>query len=100
MFDDMITTGGSITGAAKTVHDAGAREIYAAATHGVLCGNALEKISKSKINTLAVTDSIPIPPEKLLPNMKVISVAPLLAEAIKRIHHDQSISMLFDKAEE
>jgi ribose-phosphate pyrophosphokinase len=99
MFDDMITTGGSITGAAKTVHEAGAREIYAAASHGVLCGNAIDKISKSKINILAVTDSIPIPPEKMLPNMKVISVAPLLAEAIKRIHHDQSISAIFSESE-
>jgi ribose-phosphate pyrophosphokinase len=100
MFDDMITTGGSICGAAETVHNAGAREIYAAATHGVLCGKAIEKISKSRITLLAVTDSIPIPPEKTLPNMKVLSVAPLLAEAIKRIHHDQSISILFDKSEE
>ena len=100
MFDDMITTGGSITGAAKTVHEAGAREIYAAASHGVLCGSAVEKISKSKIKMLAVTDSIPIPAEKMLPNMKVLSVAPLLAEAIKRIHHDQSISILFDKSDE
>jgi ribose-phosphate pyrophosphokinase len=100
MFDDMITTGGSICGAAASVHKAGAREIFVAATHGVLCGKAIEKIRDSSITTLAVCDTIPIPPEKRLPNMQVLSVAPLLAEAIKRIHHDQSISILFDKADE
>jgi ribose-phosphate pyrophosphokinase len=100
MFDDMITTGGSICGAAARVHQAGAREIFVAATHGVLCGKAIEKIRDSSITTLAVCDTIPIPPEKRLPNMQVLSVAPLLAEAIKRIHHDQSISILFDKSDE
>ncbi len=100
MFDDMITTGGSICGAAARVHEAGAREIFVAATHGVLCGKAIEKIRDSSITTLAVCDTVPIPQEKRLPNMQVLSVAPLLAEAIKRIHHDQSISILFDRADE
>jgi ribose-phosphate pyrophosphokinase len=99
MFDDMISTGGSIAGAACKLQEAGATEIYVAATHGVLCGQATEKIQDSPITMLAVTDSIPIPPEKKSPKIKVLSVAPLLAEAIKRIHHDQSISILFDKAE-
>jgi len=100
MFDDMISTGGSIAGAAGKLKELGAKEIHVAATHGVLCGKATEKIRDSAITTLAVTDSIPIPPEKMLPKLKVLSVAPLLAEALKRIHHDQSVSMLFDKTEQ
>ncbi len=100
MFDDMVTTGGSISGAASKVKEFGAREVYVAATHGVLCGKAIEKINASPITMLGVTDTIPIPPEKMSPKIKVLSVAPLLAEAIKRIHHDQSISILFDKTEQ
>ncbi len=100
MFDDMITTGGSITGAASKLRECGAKEIYVAITHGVFCGKAIEKIKDSAITTLGVTDSIPLSPEKMIPQIKVLSVAPLLAEAIKRIHHDQSISILFDKSEQ
>ncbi len=100
MFDDMISTGGSIAGAAAKLHDLGAEQIYVAATHGVLCGKAVEKINQSPITALAVTDTIPVPAEKLIPKIQVLSVAPLLAEAIKRIHHDQSISILFDNTEE
>jgi ribose-phosphate pyrophosphokinase len=100
LFDDMVTTGGSIAGAACKLQEAGAKEIYVAVTHGVLCGKAIEKIAASPITMLAVTDSIPIPPEKMIPKVKVLSVAPLLAEAIKRIHHDQSVSILFDQGEE
>jgi ribose-phosphate pyrophosphokinase len=97
MFDDMVTTGGSIAGAATKLKESGAKEIYVAVTHGVLCGKAIEKISQSPITLMGVTDSIPVPPEKNIPQIKVLSVAPLLAEAIKRIHHDQSISSLFDR---
>ena len=100
MFDDMISTAGSICGAAEKVHSAGAKQIYVAATHGVLCGKAVERLEASPITALAVTDTIPISAEKMSPKIKVLSVAPLLAEAIKRIHHDQSISMMFDKTEE
>ncbi|RMF45463.1 MAG: ribose-phosphate pyrophosphokinase [Planctomycetota bacterium] len=95
MFDDMISTAGSIVGAARLVHAAGAREIHLAATHGVLCGDAIEKIRSAPIKSLCITDTIPLSPEKRLPVIKVVSVAPLLAEAIKRIHHDQSISAMF-----
>jgi ribose-phosphate pyrophosphokinase len=100
MFDDMISTGGSIVGAATKLEALGASQIYVAATHGVLCGKAVEKVKESPITALAVTDTIPVPPEKTIPKIKVLSVAPLLAEAIKRIHHDQSISILFDKTEQ
>jgi hypothetical protein len=88
MFDDMITTAGSISGAAVKVQAAGAKEIYVAATHGVFCGPALERLAAAPITQIAVTDTIPPPPDKLIPKIKVLTVAPLLAEAIKRIHHD------------
>jgi ribose-phosphate pyrophosphokinase len=100
MFDDMVTTGGSIAGAAMKLKECGATEIYVAVTHGVLCGKATEKIKESPITLMGVTDSIPVPPEKTIAQIKVLSVAPLLAEAIKRIHHDQSISSLFDRNEQ
>ena len=95
LFDDMISTAGSIVGAAKLVHEQGAKEIHIAATHGVLCGPAIERIRDAPIDSLIVTDTIPVPAEKQLPNLVQLSVAPMLAEAIKRIHHDQSISELF-----
>lgn len=95
MFDDMISTAGSICGAARLVREHGAREIHIAATHGVFCGPAIERIQSAPIDSLAVTNSLPIPPEKQLPHLARLSVAPLLATAIKRIHHDQSISELF-----
>jgi ribose-phosphate pyrophosphokinase len=100
MFDDMISTAGSICGAAERLMNAGAKEVYVAATHGVLCGNAIERITAAPIATLAVTDTIPLAPEKLIPKIRVLTVAPLLAEAIKRIHHDQSISALFEKGDD
>jgi ribose-phosphate pyrophosphokinase len=98
MFDDMISTAGSICGAAMLVQAAGAREIHVAATHGLLCGPAVENIRQSPITSLVVTDSIPLSPE--MPKVEILSVAPLLAEAIKRIHHDQSISALFDNGDD
>jgi ribose-phosphate pyrophosphokinase len=95
MFDDMISTAGSICGAAALVHEHGAKEIHLAATHGVLCDNAIERIRAAPIKSLCVTNTIPLPPEKRLDTIKIVSVAPLLAEAIRRIHHDQSISAMF-----
>lgn len=100
MFDDMISTAGSICGAVEKVHSAGAKEVHVAATHGVLCGKAIERLTAAPLTSVAVTDTIPLPPEKLFPKMKVLTVAPLLAEAIKRIHHDQSISALFERGDD
>jgi len=95
MFDDMISTAGSICGAAKKVHEAGAREIYVAATHGVLCGRAIENLADAPIKEVVVTDTIPLGPEKSRSKFIVLSVAPLLGEAIKRIHRNESVSRLF-----
>jgi ribose-phosphate pyrophosphokinase len=95
LIDDMITTGGSIAGAAAIVKRYGAREIYVCATHPVLCGDATQLLRKSAIDHIVLCNTIPLPPEKRLPNMTVLSVAPLLGEAIKRIYRNESVSMLF-----
>jgi ribose-phosphate pyrophosphokinase len=95
MVDDIIATGSSLVGAANILKNNGAEEIYAAITHPVLSGNAVENIEKSDIKQLLITDSIPYrrqPSDKI----KVISVAPLIADAIHRIHDDISISILFE----
>ncbi len=95
MFDDMISTAGSICGAAEFVRKAGAKEIHLGATHGVLCGNAMKNISEAPIDSLCITNTIPLPADKRLPCIEVLSVAEMLAEAIRRIHHHQSLSEMF-----
>jgi len=99
IFDDLISTAGSVCGAARLVREAGAREIFVAASHGIFCGDAIEKIMRSPISTVVVTDSIPMLPENLCDKIKVLSIASLLAEAIKRIHQNQSISAMFKDKE-
>ena len=98
MFDDMISTAGSICGAARLVQEAGAREIHVAATHGILCGQALERIEEAPITSVVLTDSVPVEGDRKIPQIQILTVAPLLAEAIKRIHHDQSISAIFSNS--
>ncbi|VTT97827.1 ribose-phosphate pyrophosphokinase : Ribose-phosphate pyrophosphokinase OS=Planctomyces brasiliensis (strain ATCC 49424 / DSM 5305 / JCM 21570 / NBRC 103401 / IFAM 1448) GN=prs PE=3 SV=1: Pribosyltran_N: Pribosyl_synth [Gemmataceae bacterium] len=99
VYDDLISTAGTIVGAVRVAHAHGAKNIYIGATHGVLCGKAIDKLKEvsrdCNLTQIAVTDSVPIPPEKMLPNMKVISVAGLFAKAIQRIHGNESISALF-----
>ncbi len=95
MFDDMISTASSICGAAKAIHEAGAREIYVGATHGLLVGPAIERLQKAPISTVVITDTIPLRAEQMLPKVKVLSVAALLGQAIKRIHRNESVSGLF-----
>jgi ribose-phosphate pyrophosphokinase len=95
MFDDMISTAGSICGAARLVNDAGATKIYVAATHGVFCGPAIERLEAAPIEGIVITDTIPLTPDQAISKIEALSVAPLLGEAIKRIHHDESISDIF-----
>ena len=95
IFDDMISTGSSICGAAQVLRQAGARKVYLAATHGLLVGGAVERLQQAPIDGLILTDSIPLPLEKVIPKLTVLSVAPLLGEAIKRIHRNESVSRLF-----
>jgi len=96
IIDDMVDTGGSIANAAKALVDMGAREVYVACTHPVLSGPAFEKINDSVIKELIVTDTIPLPKDKHSDKIKVLSVAPLFAEAIHRIYEGLSVSKLFD----
>ena len=95
MFDDMISTAGSICGAAKMVHDAGAREIYVAATHGVLAGKAPQLLAEAPIKEVVLTNTIPLNNEQKIDKIRTLSVASILGEAIKRIHQDESISEIF-----
>jgi len=95
IFDDMISTGGSVVGAANVAKANGAKRVFVCATHGVLCGKAIPNLKDAPIDQIAITDTIPLPAEKQLPNIKVISVAALLANAIQRIHANESVSVLF-----
>jgi ribose-phosphate pyrophosphokinase len=96
LVDDIIDTAGTLTQAARALSEAGARTVTACCTHGVLSGPAIERIEKSPISELVITDTIPLRPEaKLSPKIKQLSVARILGEAIKRIHHGDSISSLF-----
>jgi ribose-phosphate pyrophosphokinase len=95
MFDDMISTAGSISGAARVLHSRGAKEIHVATTHAVLCGPAVERLKGANLSSIVCTDSIPLKPDQILPQTQVLSIAPLLGEAIKRIHRNESVSRLF-----
>ncbi len=95
MIDDIIDTAGTITQGAAALLERGAKEIYACCTHGVLSGPAIERLQKSPIKEVVVTNTIPLPEPKAIDKMKVLSVAPLLGEAIIRIHEDLSVSKLF-----
>jgi len=96
LVDDMIDTAGTITNAANALKDMGAKEVFACCTHAVLSGPAVERIEKSAIKELVVLNTIPLPPEKHLDKIKVLSVAPIFAEAIKRIYEDLSVSRIFE----
>lgn len=97
IMDDMIDTAGTATSGVKALLELGAeKDVYLMATHPILSGPAVERINKAGIKEVIVTDSIPIPKEKQFPALKVISVAPLLGEAIKRAYDNLSISSLFD----
>jgi len=95
MIDDIIDTAGTITQGAAALLERGAKEVYACCTHGVLSGPAMDRLQKSPIKEVVVTNTIPLPEHKAIDKMKVLSVAPLLGEAIIRIHEDLSVSKLF-----
>ncbi|REJ75827.1 MAG: ribose-phosphate pyrophosphokinase [Planctomycetota bacterium] len=96
VFDDMISTGGSIVGAVNVARQHGASRVFVGAAHGIFCGPAVGRLSEAPIEEIVVTDSLPQPAQKQLPNLKVVSVAALLGEAIRRIHRNESVSHLFD----
>ncbi len=96
ILDDMIDTAGTLTQAAKALKENGAASIFACATHGVLSGPAIDRINNSDIKEILLTDSIPLGEKSGLTNkIRILTVAPLLAEAIRRIHEDESVSSLF-----
>ena len=96
ILDDMIDTAGTLTQAARALKEHGAKTIYACATHGVLSGPAIDRINESEIEAVIVTDTIPLGEKgERTTKVKVLSVAELLAEAIRRIHEDESVSSLF-----
>ncbi len=93
--DDEVDTAGTLIETTRALEREGVTEIYACATHGVLSDPAIERIANSSLRELVITDSVPLPASKVLPQIKVLSVAPLIGEAIKRIHRGESVGALF-----
>ena len=99
LVDDICATAGSLIEAVEALKKKGVQDVYAAITHGILSGKAIERIEKCKaLKELVITNSIPLSKAKQIPKIKHVSVASLLAEAIQRIHDEESISCLFDEA--
>ncbi len=97
LVDDIVDSGGTLCNAAEALLKNGATEVYAYCTHGVLSGKAVERIQGSKLKSMVVTDSIaPTPAQAACPNIRAISIAPLLGEAMRRINNEASVSSLFD----
>ncbi|MBS3909727.1 MAG: ribose-phosphate diphosphokinase [Actinobacteria bacterium] len=96
LVDDMVDTAGTLSNGAQALMEHGAKEVFAAATHPVLSGPAIDRIAKSPIKELVVLDTLPIPENKLLSRIKVVSIAQLFAEAIRNVYEDRSVSELFD----
>ncbi len=96
LVDDIVDTAGTLTVGARALVRRGVSAVYACATHALLSGPAAERLARSPIQELVVTNTIPVPPDRRPANLTVLSVAPLLAEAIRRVHEDRSVSQLFD----
>ena len=99
IFDDEIDTAGSMMETVGILERFGAKEIYAGCTHGVLSGPAIERIQNSALKELVITNTIPLPKEKQIPQIKVLSIAPLFAEAIKRLNESKAMGDLFENFE-
>jgi ribose-phosphate pyrophosphokinase len=98
MCDDIIATGGTVCSAANLVQKRGATKIYVGATHGVLAGEALDRLAQAPVDEVVVTDTIPLSDRAAkLNNVKVLTISAMLGEAIKRIHRDESVSSLFNQ---
>jgi ribose-phosphate pyrophosphokinase len=95
IIDDIADTAGSITKAAAALRERGAKDVYCLFSHGVLSANAIENLQNAGFKEIVFTNSIPLPYEKKLENMRVLSIAPLFGEAIRRIHNGESVSSLF-----
>jgi ribose-phosphate pyrophosphokinase len=95
LVDDMIDTAGTITGGAQVLIDSGAEEVYAAATHGILSDPAVDRIKNAPIKEVVVTNTLPIPADKRLDNLTVLSIAPVIANTIQAVFSDESVSEIF-----
>src|ERR687894_725518 len=98
LVDDMIDTGGTIVKAAETLFEAGAADVIVCATHGVLSGPAVDRLKNSRVSEVIVTNTLPIDPARQFDKLTVLSIAPLLARAIKEVFEDGSVTSLFDGA--
>jgi ribose-phosphate pyrophosphokinase len=96
VFEDEIATGGTLAASAKTLAAAGVKSIHVGATHGVLCGPAISRLMDSPIQSVAVTDTVRLSQKKQMQKIHTFSIAPLFAEAIRRIHTGESVGALFD----
>jgi ribose-phosphate pyrophosphokinase len=95
LVDDMIDTAGTIVSGAETLKRHGAARIYAAATHGVLSGEAIDRLKNAEIEEVVITNTLPLPPEKQLDKITVLSTAPIMASAIKAVFEEESVSEIF-----
>jgi ribose-phosphate pyrophosphokinase len=95
LLDDMIDTGGTLVAAAELLKEQGATEVWAMATHGVLSDPATERLKNSVIEKVVITNTLPLPPEKQLDKIEVLSIAPLVADAIRAVFEDESVSEIF-----
>jgi ribose-phosphate pyrophosphokinase len=99
LVDDEVLTGGTLAEGAKLLIKRGATAVSAACTHALLSGSAVARLSEGPIEEMVVTDTVPIPPEKRLPNLTILSLAPLIGEAIRRINSGHSVGALFREVE-
>ncbi len=95
--DDIIDTAGTVCTAAEVMMEKGARDVYTCCTHAVFSGPALDRLSRAPLKEIVITNTIPIDESKKLPNMTILSIAPLVGEAILRIHEDLEVSKLFEE---
>lgn len=96
LVDDMIDTAGTIVQAAEALKENGAGDVIVAATHAVLSGPAVERLKSGPIDKVILTDTLPIPPERMFPSLTVLSIAPLIARAIREVFDDGSVTSLFE----
>jgi ribose-phosphate pyrophosphokinase len=96
LVDDMIDTGGTIVQAAEALRENGAAEVIVAATHALLSGPAVDRLKNSPITEVIVTNTLPITEERMFPQLTVLSIAPMLARAIREVFDDGSVTSLFD----
>ena len=94
--DDMIDTGNSVVKAADLLYDAGAADVIIAATHGIFSEPAADRLKNSRVREVIITNTLPIRPEQLFDKLTVISIAPMIARAIKEVFEDGSVTSLFD----